>query len=256
MTSATLTVSGSFDFFNRQLGIDSLSDREVTHWTYSTPFDLKAQMRLAVLDSLPDPGSYGFTDALSVSVRDLILAAGGGTLVLFTSYKTLTAVHENCFAALQEAGISIMRQGEAQRNLLLERFRSDPDSVLFATDSFWEGVDVVGTSLRLVILARLPFPVPTDPINEARSHVLMGQGREPFFDDSVPRAVIRFRQGVGRLIRHRYDRGYAVICDARVVRRSYGRIFLSSVGDVHVSRPSLDQLKLDMEQFLWPKKDN
>lgn len=254
MTSATLTVSGSFDFFNRQLGIDSLGDRDIRHWIYSTPFDLKAQMKVAVLDSLPDPGSYGFTEALSLSVRELILTAGGGTLVLFTSYKTLSSVHENCRRQLEEAGIHVMRQGEAQRGLLLERFRADPDSVLFATDSFWEGVDVVGTSLRLVILARLPFPVPTDPINEARNQVLIQQGREPFFEDSVPRAIIRFRQGVGRLIRHRYDRGYAVICDGRIVRRSYGRLFLNSVGEVEVSRPSLDELKLDMEQFLWPKK--
>jgi ATP-dependent DNA helicase DinG len=254
MTSATLTVSGSFDFFDRQLGINRLSDREIRHWTYPTPFDLSKQMRMAVLDSLPDPGSYGFTDALSGSVRDLVLAAGGGTLVLFTSYRTLSSVHGNCREKLDEAGIHIMRQGEAQRSVLLERFRADPDSVLFATDSFWEGVDVVGTSLRLVILARLPFPVPTDPINEARSQVLVQQGREPFNEDSLPRAVIRFRQGVGRLIRHRYDRGYVVICDGRVVRRSYGRIFLSSVGDVDVSRASLDELKRDVEQFLWPKK--
>jgi ATP-dependent DNA helicase DinG len=254
MTSATLTISESFNFFDRQLGIDNLSDRDVRHWTYPTPFDLGKQMRLAVLNSLPDPGSYGFTDALSAAVRELVLAAGGGALVLFTSYRTLSSVHENCRQQLEEAGIQIMRQGETQRSVLLERFRADPDSVLFATDSFWEGVDVVGTSLRLVILARLPFPVPTDPINEARSQVLMQQGRDPFFDDSVPRAVIRFRQGVGRLIRHRHDRGYAVICDGRVVRRSYGRIFLSSVGDMDVSRVSLDELKLDVEQFLWPKK--
>jgi ATP-dependent DNA helicase DinG len=252
MTSATLTVSGSFDFFDRQLGIDCLSDREIRHWTYPTPFDLSQQMRLAVLDSLPDPGSYGFTDALSGSVTDLVLAAGGGTLVLFTSYRTLSSVHENCLEKLDEAGIQIMRQGEAQRSVLLERFRADPDSVLFATDSFWEGVDVVGSSLRLVILARLPFPVPTDPINEARSQVLMQQGREPFNEDSLPRAVIRFRQGVGRLIRHRYDRGYVVVCDGRMVRRSYGRIFFSSVGEVKVSKAPLNEVVRDVGQFLWP----
>ncbi|MDF1525344.1 MAG: ATP-dependent DNA helicase [bacterium] len=252
MTSATLTVSGSFNFFDRQLGLDCLSDREIRHWTYPTPFDLGKQMRLAVLDSLPDPGSYGFTDALSGAIRDLVLAAGGGTLVLFTSYKTLSAVHESCSGPFEEAGIHVMRQGEAQRSVLLERFRADPDSVLFATDSFWEGVDVVGTSLRLVIIARLPFPVPTDPINEARSQILIQQGREPFYEDSVPRAVIRFRQGVGRLIRHRFDRGYVVICDGRVVRRSYGRIFLNSVGAVDVSRVQLEDLTRDIEQFLFP----
>ncbi len=252
MTSATLTVSESFNFFDRQLGLDRLPDREIRHWTYPTPFDLGKQMRLAVLDSLPDPGSYGFTEALSGAVRDLVLAAGGGTLVLFTSYKTLSSVHESCCGQFEKAGIHVMRQGEAQRSALLERFRADPDSVLFATDSFWEGVDVVGTSLRLVILARLPFPVPTDPINEARSQVFIQQGREPFYEDSVPRAVIRFRQGVGRLIRHRFDRGYVVICDGRVVRRSYGRIFLNSVGAVDVSRVQLVDLTRDIEQFLFP----
>jgi len=257
MTSATLTVSGSFDFFDRQLGINLLSDRAIRHWVYPTPFELGRQMRLAVLDSLPDPGNYGFAEALSESVGRLVLAAGGGTLVLFTSYRTLSSVHEKCRERIEEAGIHTMRQGQAQRSVLLERFRADPDSVLFATDSFWEGVDVVGTSLRLVIIARLPFPVPTDPINEARSQVLLAQGRDPFYEDSLPRAVIRFRQGVGRLIRHRFDRGYAVICDGRAVRRPYGRLFLRSAGDITVSRTSLDELERDVEQFLWPKnKDN
>ena len=255
MTSATLTVSGSFQFFDRQLGIDVLSEREVRHWTYPTPFNLKEQMRLAVIHSLPDPGSNGFTEALAECIRDLIQTARGGALVLFTSYRTLSSVHENCRVHLDGKGIEIMRQGEAQRSVLLERFRADPDSVLFATDSFWEGVDVVGTSLRLVILARLPFPVPTDPVNEARNQALLQRGVEPFYEDSVPRAVIRFRQGVGRLIRHRYDRGYAVVCDGRVVRRPYGQIFLKSIEGVDAHRVSLDQLKLDMEQFLKPKKD-
>ena len=146
-----------------------------------------------------------------------------------------------------------MRQGEAPRSAILERFRADPDSVLFATDSFWEGIDVVGSSLRLVLIARLPFPVPTDPINEARSQVLLQQGREPFYEDSVPRAVIRLRQGVGRLIRHRYDRGYAVVCDGRMTRRSYGQAFLDSLGDVEVSGVRMADLTRDIEDFLWPK---
>ncbi|MGD8353523.1 MAG: helicase C-terminal domain-containing protein [Pseudomonadota bacterium] len=256
MTSATMTVSGSFDFFNRQLGIDSLTGRDIRHRIYPTPFDLPRQMRLAVLDSLPDPGGYGFTDALSAALEDLILSAGGGALVLFTSYKTLSAVHDACREQVEGHGIQIMRQGEAQRNVLLERFRADPDSVLFATDSFWEGVDVVGTSLRMVIITRLPFPVPTDPINEARNQVLMQQGRDPFFEDSVPRAVIRFRQGVGRLIRHSYDRGYVIICDGRVVRRSYGRMFLGSVGGVEPVRSPMDELKRDIEHFLRAERDN
>ncbi len=251
MTSATLTVGGTFDFFDRQLGIDRLADREVLHEVYATPFDLARQMRLALLDTLPDPGNSGFADALSEAVKEMVLASGGGALVLFTSYRTLLRVHGNCLDHLQGKGYALMRQGEAPRNILLERFRADPDSVLFATDSFWEGIDVVGSSLRLVILARLPFPVPTDPVNEARSEVLVSRGSDPFYEDSVPRAVIRFRQGLGRLIRHRYDRGYAVVCDGRIFRRPYGRVFLHSLGEVPVSRTGLEDLKRDMEAFLY-----
>ena len=249
-TSATLTVMDRFDFFDGQLGIDDLGDREVVHRIYPSPFDLSSQMRLAVLDNLPDPGKTGFVESFSQAVCDLVLAVGGGALILFTSYRTLRRVHERCLDPLLDAGITSMCQGEGTRSFLLEQFRSDPDSVLFATNSFWEGVDVVGSSLRLVILARLPFPVPTDPINEARAEVLLSQGRDPFLEDSVPRAVIRMRQGIGRLIRHREDRGCAAICDGRIVRRAYGRVFLQSVGNVTVQRLSKDELVKDVGGFL------
>jgi ATP-dependent DNA helicase DinG len=255
MTSATLTVADRFDFFDGRLGIGELEDREIFHEIYPSPFDLAKQMRLTVLDALPDPGKPGFAEAFSHAVLDSILTARGGGLILFTSYRTLTQVHELCRNPLLEADITSMRQGEAPRSVLLERFRADPDSVLFATDSFWEGVDVVGSSLRLVVLARLPFPVPTDPVNEARSEVLAQQGRDPFLEDSVPRAVIRMRQGIGRLIRHREDRGYALICDGRIVRRSYGRIFLDSLGEVSARRMQSDDLKRDIERFLGPLID-
>jgi ATP-dependent DNA helicase DinG len=254
MTSATLTVNSSFDFFDKQLGLDSLEDRELVHAVYPSPFDLGTQMRLAALDGIPDPGKPGFTEALSKAVRELVAASGGGALVLFTSYRALDRVHQNCVDFLEDSGIRVLRQGEAQRSTLLEAFRADPDSVLFATDSFWEGVDVVGSSLRMVILARLPFPVPTDPVTEARGQVMIKEGRDPFFEDSVPRAIIRLRQGIGRLIRHRYDRGYAVICDGRIIRRSYGRAFISSLGDVQPVRKNLEPLRRDVEEFFQEKE--
>ncbi len=169
MTSATLTVNSSFDFFDKQLGLDFLEDRELVHAVYPSPFDLGTQMRLAALAGIPDPGKPGFTEALSKAVRELVAASGGGALVLFTSYRALDRVHQNCVDFLEDSGIRVLRQGEAQRSALLEAFRADPDSVLFATDSFWEGVDVVGSSLRMVILARLPFPVPTDPVTSSTS---------------------------------------------------------------------------------------
>jgi ATP-dependent DNA helicase DinG len=250
LTSATLTVTDRFDFLDERLGIGELEDRVVVHRVYPSPFDLSGQMRLAVLDDLPDPGKPGFVEAFSAAVLDSILSSEGGGLILFTSYRTLSRVYELCEAPLLEAGIKSMRQGEMPRTVLLERFRADPDSVLFATDSFWEGVDVVGSSLRVVILARLPFPVPTDPVNEARNDVLLGQGRDPFLEDSVPRAVIRMRQGIGRLVRHREDSGYAVICDGRIVRRAYGWIFLQSLGDVTAHRLGTEELKRDIGEFL------
>lgn len=250
LTSATLTVADRFDFLDERLGIGNLEDRAVIHRVYPSPFDLSEQMRLAVQDDLPDPGKPGFVETFSSAVLDSIITAGGGGLILFTSYRTLTRVYDLCEGLLLEAGIHSMRQGEMPRTVLLERFRADPDSVLFATDSFWEGVDVVGSSLRLVILARLPFPVPTDPVNEARNEVLLGQGRDPFMEDSVPRAVIRMRQGIGRLIRHREDSGYAVISDGRIVRRAYGRIFLQSLGDISAQKMGTEELKKDIGEFL------
>ncbi|MDF1535545.1 MAG: helicase C-terminal domain-containing protein [bacterium] len=253
MTSATLTVGQSFDFFDRQLGISHLEGRKLIHAVYPSPFDMGSQMRLAVLDGIPDPGKQGFTEGLSEAVRELVAASGGGALVLFTSYRTLDRVHGECAGFLENNGIRVLRQGEAQRSALLEAFRADPDSVLFATDSFWEGVDVVGSSLRLVILARLPFPVPTDPVTEARGQALIQQGRDPFYEDSIPRAIIRLRQGIGRLIRHRDDHGYAVICDGRIIRRSYGRVIISSLGDVQLTRKNLETLKRDVEGFLFQK---
>ena len=249
-TSATLTVMEKFDFFDDRLGIPEITDREVIHRLYPTPFDLRSQMRLAVIDNIPDPGAPGFVDGLVRAVGDLVLAAGGGALVLFTSYRTLRSVHERCHGLFLGAGIRTFCQGEAPRTTLLDHFRADPDSVLFATDSFWEGVDVAGSALRLVVMARLPFPVPTDPVNEARCQVLLEEGRDPFLEDSVPRAVIRMRQGLGRLIRHREDRGVAAICDGRMIRRAYGRVFLRSLGGISATGTGLEDAVREVEWFL------
>ncbi len=250
MTSATLTVGGTFDFVNEKLGIGSLQDREVFEEIYPSPFDMSAQMRLAVLDDIAEPGREGYVRELTRAVLDLVNASGGGALVLFTSYRTMDAVFEGCGDEFSRRGIHALRQGESPRTVLLDRFRSDPDLTLFATDSFWEGIDVVGHSLRSVIITRLPFPVPTDPVMEARSEALVREGRDPFMEDSVPRAVIRLRQGVGRLIRHKSDRGFAVICDARLLRRSYGRIFLRSFPGTEAERGSVAGTAVSIRDFL------
>ncbi|NOY86241.1 MAG: helicase [Deltaproteobacteria bacterium] len=250
MTSATLTVEGTFDFLNEKLGIRSLQDRDVVEEVYPSPFDMAAQMRLAVLDDVAEPGREGYVRELTHAVLDLVKASGGGALVLFTSYRTMDAVFEGCGEEFSRRGIQALRQGESPRTVLLDRFRSDPDLTLFATDSFWEGIDVVGDSLRSVIITRLPFPVPTDPVMEARSEALVREGRDPFMEDSVPRAVIRLRQGVGRLIRHKDDRGFAVICDTRLLKRSYGRIFLNSFPGTEAEGGTVAGTAADIRTFL------
>jgi len=253
MTSATMTVGGTFDFISERLGINNMEIDTVQRKVFATPFDMAVQMKLMVPDSLPEPGKPGYVNMLATAVNDMVKASSGGALVLFTSYRTLEAVHGKCMERLEREGINVMRQGEAPRTALLEMFRNDPQSALFATDSFWEGIDVVGSSLRNVIITRLPFPVPTDPVNEARSEMMIREGRDPFWEDSIPRAVIRLRQGIGRLIRHRNDAGCAVICDSRIVRRSYGAIFIDSLGDVELQRGSIPDLADEIRTFFKDK---
>ncbi len=232
LTSATLTVAGSFSFLAGRLGIDRLEEGRVREEVFPSPFDLPRQMTLSVLDDLPEPEGNNAPTGLGEAVGRMTSASGGGALVLFTSYRTLDRVWDDCEPLFAGMGLTALRQGEAPRTVLLERFRSDLDSVLFATDSFWEGIDVMGEALRLVVITRLPFDVPTDPVMEARREAFLREGRDPFMEDAVPRAVIRFRQGVGRLLRHRDDRGCVVVCDRRVLRRSYGRLFLASLPGV------------------------
>lgn len=250
MTSATLTVGGSFQFLRERLGLDQIPGMEVIEEIYASPFDLSDQMRLAILNDLPEPGTDGFVRGMTNAVKGIVRASEGGALLLFTSYRTLDAVFEQCAEDLAAEALPLARQGDAPRTALLERFRTESNLTLFATDSFWEGVDVVGDSLRCVAIARLPFPVPTDPLVEARGESLLRQGRDPFMEDSVPRAVIRLRQGVGRLIRHREDRGYAIICDTRILKRAYGRIFLASFPEECLEWGSTEKIAANMKRFL------
>ncbi|TNF45597.1 helicase [bacterium] len=249
LTSATLTVGGSFQFISDRLGVDEFEGRRIFRQAYPSPFEMSTQMRLKVLDNLPEPGRDGFVEGLTQAVRELLFASDGGALVLFTSYRTLDAVYEQCLGELIGKGLPVARQGEAPRTVLLERFRAEPDMTLFATDSFWEGIDVVGESLRSMIIARLPFPVPTDPVVEARGEALIREGKDPFMEDSVPRAVIRLRQGVGRLIRHRDDRGVVAICDTRIIRRAYGKVFLDSFPGVDPDTGGIDHVAAGIREF-------
>lgn len=252
MTSATLAVGSSFDYLKARVGLDRTEPGRVTELLLASPFDFANQALVAVPTDIPEPGRPGYPEM----VRDLsekgILAADGRTFVLFTAYSLLRKVHGELAPPLSARGYHCLRQGEGSRHRLIKEFALDPTSVLFATDSFWEGVDVPGRALEQVIIARLPFKVPTEPVLEARAEAIEEAGGDPFMEYTVPQAVIKFKQGFGRLIRHRQDRGVVMILDARVVKRGYGRIFLRSLPEARVVAAPAAEVLAEMERFFAP----
>ncbi len=219
-TSATLTVAGRFGFFRSRTGLDD--GEEVV---YPSPFDHARQAVLGLPKDLPPPEHPDFLRESARVVAEAIAASDGGAFVLCTSYAAVRAYA----AALDGTGRPILAQGEGSRHKLLERFREQRRAVLVGTDSFWEGVSVKGDGLRLVIIPRLPFRVPTEPLLQARHERILARGLDPFRAYALPEAVIKLRQGYGRLIRGHEDRGAVVILDRRLHDRAYGRILLASL---------------------------
>lgn len=232
MTSATLSVAGRFDYFCERTGLALAEPHRLDCLVLASPFDYARQSLLAVPVDMPEPGKPGFSEAVADFCEKALLLAGGRSFVLFTSYQLLRQVHAQISPILQAHKLHCLLQGGESRHALLKQFVADETSVLFGTDSFWEGVDVPGRALEQVIITRLPFRVPTEPVLEARAEALEARGQDPFMKYTVPQAVIRFKQGFGRLIRHRNDRGVVLILDSRVVRRGYGRTFLHSLPQV------------------------
>jgi ATP-dependent DNA helicase DinG len=227
--SATLAVDQAFDHYQLRVGLAEPSPLiRVRSAILPTPFDYRKQAMLCLPSGLPDPNSQDFAAAVSPFIIDAVRACGGGVFVLCTSFKLLRRLHADAEARLGGRH-RVLRQGEMGRQQLLETFISTPDSVLFGADSFWEGVSVKGKALRLVIIPRLPFRVPTDPVQEARYELIEAQGGNPFTHYSLPQAALRLRQGFGRLIRTRQDRGAVVILDGRIRSKWYGRTFLASL---------------------------
>ena len=221
-TSATLAAQGRFDYFRRQVGL--APEFDVVEARYPGPFDFARQAALVAPDGLPEPNDPGFADAAAAAIEALTAVTGGRAFVLCTSNRNMLAFHR----ASRSLPYRILLQGEKPKTRLLEEFRSEP-SVLFATASFWEGVDVPGEALSLVIIDRLPFAPPGDPVVAARLRALEEQGRDGFSELSVPAAALALRQGFGRLIRHRTDRGLVAVLDRRLVSKSYGRAFLATL---------------------------
>ena len=222
LTSATLSTSGKFDFIKSRLGIDF----EVEERRFESPFEYSEQAALYLPDHLPDPRSPAFTEVASEEILRLVQLTGGGAFVLCTSYKSMRALFRLCKKKME---YSAWMQGQAPKHTLLEKFKEDQHGVLFATQSFWEGVDVPGRALRLVIIDKLPFEVPTDPLVQARCKILENNQQSAFMKYLVPSAALSLQQGFGRLIRSENDFGIVGVMDNRLRTKGYGKVMLRSL---------------------------
>jgi len=255
--SATLTTGGfgsanhSFDYWKSRSGLSLVTEREILCGVFNSHFPYESNVLLASPVDAPLPTEAGYGAFVNAATTSLAEVSGGSALVLFTSYQALRGAYETALPVLENQGIKVLKQGDDDRNRLLASFLKDESSCLFATDSFWEGVDAPGDTLRLVILCRLPFKSPNDPVFEARSEALEGRGGNAFMDLSLPEAVMKFKQGFGRLMRKSSDHGVVVVLDGRLLRKSYGRVFLNALPETKICFESFDSVLHAVEDFLF-----
>ncbi len=243
LTSATLSVEKNFAYIKSRLGLGDWADELAV----GSPFDFKRAALVFIPSDIPEPGEPGYQKAVEQTLIELARATQGRALVLFTSHSQLQSTYRAITRPLEEDEIVVIAQNlDGSRRQVLETFKTQERTVLLGTKSFWEGIDVVGEALSALVIARLPFSVPSDPIFAARSETF----EESFSQYAVPEAVLRFRQGFGRLIRSKEDRGIVVVLDKRVTTKRYGRMFIESLPEVSVMRESLNKLPAAAAEWL------
>jgi predicted DnaQ family exonuclease/DinG family helicase len=242
LTSATLTTANSFAYMKNALGLNEADELAI-----EAPFDYKKSTMIYLPQDIPEPETAGCQQGIAVALTELCRATRGRTLVLFTSHAALRTAHAAVHEPLGQEGILVLGQGiDGSPKRLLNHLKANPDTVVFGTSAMWEGVDVVGKALSVLVITRLPFAVPTDPVFSARAELY----DDPFNEYMVPRAVLRFKQGFGRLIRSWSDRGVVVLMDRRVQSKSYGRVFLDSLPKCTVKRGGLRQMPQEVMNWL------
>lgn len=250
-TSATLKTGRDFNYWMNRNGVFFAGQDRVLKGEFPSPFPYNRNMLFAVPNDAPLPDNMGYQQYIEMALPKLITAAEGRTLVLFTSRDSMINAHRNVCAVMKGFSGRIMKQGDDDSGKLLEAFKQEKESVLFATDSFWQGVDVPGESLSQVIIVKLPFTVPNDPVFVARSEAIEKRGGSSFMELSVPEAVIKFRQGIGRLIRRGDDKGVVVVLDRRIYEKRYGTIFISSMPECKKMYAPLSEITSKINDFIF-----
>ena len=250
-TSATLAAGKDFRYWCSRTGLSFVDPDRLSCKSFPSPFPYDKNMLFAVPSDAPLSNMSEFQQWIEMAIPQLIKAAEGRTLVLFTSYESLKSTHKTCVSVLRGFNGLIMKQGDDDNARLLEKFKNDNESVLFATDSFWQGVDIPGESLSQVIIVKLPFSVPNDPVFMARSEAIEKRGGSSFMELSVPEAVIKFRQGTGRLIRRSDDKGVVTVLDKRIYEKRYGASFVNSLRECKILYAPLNELTKSINRFIF-----